>query len=89
MSSKGCRVGHTVKKVDVVRRNPRTTETVGDDGTVDPDFLSMPRRYKVDIGRKPFLSLSFVSEEQWASIFGRDVDEPALRNEGPCITHRI
>jgi hypothetical protein len=67
-------VGHTVKKVDVVRRNPRTTETVGDDGTVDSDFLSMPRRYEVDLGRKPFLSLSFVSEEQWQRIFNDTVD---------------
>lgn len=67
-------MSHTIKKVDVVRRNPRTTETVGDDGTVDPDFLSMPRRYKVDLGRKPFLSLSFVSEEQWQRIFNDTVD---------------
>ena len=81
MSSKGCRVGHTVKKVDVVRRNPRTTETVGDDGTVDPDFLSMPRRYKVDIGRKPFLSLSFVSEEEWDRMFPKTSEPVSLSHK--------
>lgn len=67
-------MAHTVRKVDVVRRNPRTTETVGDDGTLDSDFLSMPRRQDIQLGRKPMLSLSFVSEEQWASIFHDTLD---------------
>jgi hypothetical protein len=73
---------HTVRKVDVVKRNPRTTETVGDDGTVDPDFLRMPRREKVDLGRKPFLSLSFMSEEQWSLIFNGQRDDVASQYEG-------
>jgi hypothetical protein len=68
-----------VKKVDVVRHNPRTTETVGDDGTLDSDYLRTPRRYKWNGERKPMLSMSFISADKWASIFCKD--------EGMCSSH--
>ena len=61
----------TIRKVDVVRTKPRMTETVGDDGTLDSDFLSKPRRPDEYFGRKPFVSFSHISEEQWSRIFGR------------------
>jgi hypothetical protein len=60
------------KKVDVVRSKPRTTETVGDDGTLDSDFLSKPRK-------APMLVKTYthVPQHRWDSIFMKSGDDVA------------
>ena len=60
-----------INKVDVVRSKPRNTETVGDDGTLDSDFLSKPRRPTTSLVKPYHVSFSHISEDQWASIFGK------------------
>ena len=71
-----------VNKVDVVRRNPRTTETVGDDGTIDPDFLRKPRRPEGHINRVPFVSFSDIDEVTWSRIFGGSSEVRTSDSEG-------
>lgn len=65
----------SVKKVDVVRSKPRTTETVGDDGTLDSDFLSKPRRPTTSLIKPYSVSFSHISDEDWESIFGQSRED--------------
>lgn len=65
---------HNVKKVDVVRHNPRMTETVGDDGTIDPDFLSKARKAPTLI--KPYhMAYTHIDDEVWSRIFNSNEDD--------------
>ncbi len=68
-------LSHDVRKVDVVKHTARTTETVGDDGTIDSDYLSKARRPTTSLDRIPFYSMSSVSEDEWQRIFMRDDDD--------------
>lgn len=63
-------MSHNIKKVDVVRHKPRNTETVGDDGTIDPDFLSKARKAPTLI--KPYhMAYTHIDDEVWNRIFIR------------------
>jgi hypothetical protein len=68
------------KKVDVVRSKPRTTETVGDDGTLDSDFLSKPRKAPTLV--KPYhMAYTHVPQHRWDSIFMKSGDDVASHDK--------
>ena len=57
------------KKVEVVQKKQRSTETVGDDGTLDSDFLSKPRRPTTSLVKPHFIAYTHIPQSRWDAIF--------------------